>query len=464
VVDTVLLNYFEIQYWRPLLAVSGALAFTVPANSPPIQVGGFPGSNPLLLDVTDPLKPAFITPSIGADSGGTFHLLFKDASPSPKAYVTFTPDLVQSPSSLETWQPGVLKNTSNAADYLLITPRSFLQAAQPLCDLRKSQGLRVKAVAVEDIFNEFGNGFPVPDALKAFLGYASQNWIKPAPTFVLLLGDATYDYRNWMGTGKLNQVPVHLSITADLGLTPDDNWYVALDGIDEIPSMKLGRLPSATATQAAQVVQKLLHYEGATSAVPAAALLVADNNDFTFQVECDTLAGLLPSNVAPQKIYLSQYTNFTQCKLDIVTAINRGVVLTTYDGHGDVSHWAGEQVFSNSDVPLLTNASQLTCMLILNCENAWFAKPNEYCLAESLVGAPGGGAIAAFGSSGLGYGSEHDLLAAQFFPLFFAGSNATIGTICTQAKVAAYKQGASADLLRTFTLIGDPATRLKLPK
>jgi len=464
-VDTVLLNYFEIQCWRPLLAVGGQLAFTIPANNPlPVQVGGFLNSDVLLLDVTNPLNPTLITPSIGNDNGGTFHILFQDPSSTARTYLAFRPDLIQAPSSMETWQPGVLKNISNAADYILITPRVFLQAAQPLCDLRKSQGLRVKAVAVEDIYNEFGYGFPIPDSIQTFLAFASQNWVKPAPTYVLLLGDATYDYRNWKGTGKLSQVPCHLSITAQLGLTPDDNWYVALDRVDEIPSMRIGRLPSANPNQVAQMVQKILQYEGASNAVPSTALLVADNNDSTFQVECDYLAGLLPSSVNAQKIYLSQYTNFTQCTLDIVSAINLGMVLTTYNGHGDITDWAGEQVFNASYIPLLNNANNLTSMLMLNCMNAFFAMAGEYCLAEAVVQAQGKGAIAAFGSSGLGYEWENDLLGEQFFSLFFAGNNATIGDVCTQAKVAAYKEGASADLLRTFTLIGDPATRVKLPK
>jgi Peptidase family C25 len=464
-VDTVLLNFFEIQYWRPLQALGGQLTFSIPANNPsPIQTGGFLGSAIYLLDVTDPLNAAFITPSTGEDVVGTFHILFQDPSSNTKTYLAITPDQLQTPTSMETWQPGLLENADNGADYILITPRAFLQAVQPLCDLRKSQGLRAKPVAVEDIYNEFGHGFPTPDSIKAFLSYASQNWVKPAPTYVLLLGDATYDYRNWQGLGKQSQVPCHLSLTALIGLTPDDNWYVALDGVDEIPSMQIGRIPSANPAQASLIVQKILQYEGATNAVPSTALFVADNNDATFQAACDSFAAQLPSKVAAQKIYLSQYTNFTQCTLDIVTAINAGAVLTTYNGHGDVADWAGEQVFNASYIPLLDNASQPTCMLILNCENAWFAMPGEYCLAESVVQAQDRGAIAVFGCSGLGYEWEHDLLGTQFMSLFFAGGNARIGDICTQAKVNAYKEGATADLLRTFTLIGDPATHIKLPK
>ena len=463
-VDSVLLNYFEIQSWRPLQATGGRLTFTVPGNSPAIQVAGFPGSDTLLLDVTDPMHAAFVTPSTGADGSGTFHVLFQDASTTARTYLACSPSLVQAPSSLETWQPGLLKHAANAADYILITPRAFLQAVQPLCDLRKSQGLRVKAVAVEDIYNEFGYGFPVPDAIKSFLGYASLNWSKPAPTYVLFLGDATYDFRNWRGSGKVSQVPCHFSSTSLLGLTPDDNWYVALNGNNEIPSMQLGRLPSASADQAALLVQKILQYEGATTAVPSTALLVADNNVATFQADCDTLAGLLPSRFTPQKIYLSQYTNFTQCTLDIVSAINNGAVLTTYNGHGDVLDWAGEQVFKPGTITQLNNGNQLTCMLMLNCENAFFALPTGYGLAEAVVGAQGRGAIAAFGSTGINYEWENSLVGMQFFNLFFAGNNLTIGAVCSQAKVGAYQQGASVDLLRTFTLIGDPATRIRLPK
>ncbi len=43
-------------------------------------------------------------------------------------------------------------------DYLLIGPQAFLEAAEPLLELRRSQGLQSMAVAMEEVYSEFGFG------------------------------------------------------------------------------------------------------------------------------------------------------------------------------------------------------------------------------------------------------------------------------------------------------------------
>ena len=72
-----------------------------------------------------------------------------------------------------------------------------------------------------------------------------------------------------------------------------------------------------------------------------------------------------------------------------------------------------------------------------------------------------GRGIAALAESGLGYLPDQALVASHFYPLLFSGT-LTLGQVCTQAKIRAYGDGASAEVLETFTLIGDPAMRLKL--
>jgi hypothetical protein len=96
---------------------------------------------------------------------------------------------------------GNLSGTSNGADYILITHRDLGWdgggSAQPwLTNLkahRESQGLRVKVVDVEDIYDEFSYGITSPQGIKDFLSYTYQNWTSPAPQYVLLVGDSAYD-------------------------------------------------------------------------------------------------------------------------------------------------------------------------------------------------------------------------------------------------------------------------------
>ena len=43
---------------------------------------------------------------------------------------------------------------------------------------RESQGLRVKVVDVADIYDEFSYGLVTPAALRDFLAYAYDNWMR----------------------------------------------------------------------------------------------------------------------------------------------------------------------------------------------------------------------------------------------------------------------------------------------
>ena len=86
-----------------------------------------------------------------------------------------------------------LRDTANQADYLIVAPRAFLAAADPLLERRRSQGLHARAVAFEEIASVFGAGEPSAEAIRAFLSFAFHSWARPSPRYVLLLGDASYD-------------------------------------------------------------------------------------------------------------------------------------------------------------------------------------------------------------------------------------------------------------------------------
>src|SRR5262249_42797954 len=97
--------------------------------------------------------------------------------------------------------PGDLRRAQQRADYLVVGPREFLPAAAPLLDLRTSQGLVAKAVAIEDVYEQFGYGEASPEALKSFLVYAYQRWQRASPRYVLLLRAAPCDPKDYLPKG-----------------------------------------------------------------------------------------------------------------------------------------------------------------------------------------------------------------------------------------------------------------------
>jgi hypothetical protein len=461
--DMVYLNWIEVNYQRRFEAAANTLTFAVSGNGrTQVAIGSLSQPGVLIYDISDPSQVNILTGFQVAPGANGYQATFEDNLSGTKTYCAITPDLAGKPSALALWHPSNLKSTSQGADYILITPRDFLPSVKSLCSFRKSQGLRVSAVAVEDIYNEFSYGLFDPQAIKDFLNYAYRNWNAPAPTYVFLVGDANTDYRDYLGSGKKNQVPVHLTYTSGLGLTPDDNWYVAFGNDGLLPQMFIGRVPGANARAAKATLDKILTYEKASGYHFTNALFAADNGDPTFEQTSEALIGDLSSDYGALRIYLSAYSDISAATRDLINDINAGVLLTTYVGHGDVTDWTGDGLFDPSNLSALNNRKKLTFVMTLDCLNGYFSQPFMYSLGEEFVIASNKGAIASFVPSGLGYTWEHAILGSNIFNAIFQEHQAVLGAITTQSKINAYTQGTTPDLVKTFTLIGDPATRLKL--
>ena len=230
--DVIYLNWFEISYTRLLKAVDNNLAFSVTGTGRlRFTIGDLTESGCERIRHHHSLKGGHLLRLQGVKKKGTkYQATVETDVTKEKTLLAAAESAVLSPSSLEVWTSSNLKSKTNGADYILISAGKFLSSFAPLTKYRKARGLRVKAVAVEDIYNEFNYGLTDPQAIKDFLSFAYANWKRPAPVYVLLAGDATYDYRDYFGTGKVSVVPVHLGWTSAVGITPDDNWYVAVDG------------------------------------------------------------------------------------------------------------------------------------------------------------------------------------------------------------------------------------------
>jgi hypothetical protein len=474
VVDSFLFNWFEIDYWDQYVAENNVLFFNGVGASPvDFSVMGFTQNDINVFDISDPLNPARIINHRVDPVGTSTTVSFQDNFQGQRNYVALTSSQFDTPSNLFQDNPSTLKDLQNGADYIIIAHESFLNSVNPLADHRRSRGLRVVTVDVMDIYDEFGFGMENPQAIKDFIKFAFENWQRPAPMYVLLVGDATLDYKDNLKRGFKNLVPSHLVETAFIQ-TSSDNWFVSVSGDDSIPDLFIGRISVKTPGQADAVVNKILAYE---KALPTGWVnrvqFVADNPDAggDFEAASEDLIQLLPGNISPLRVYQTQVGSGAQTA--IRNNINNGVLVTNYTGHGSVSLWA--HMFSSSAVSSLSNAGKPTFVVTLNCLNGFFNDPYEggvdplgnahgIPLAEAFVNAPNKGAIAAWSPTGLGFTFEHDLMAQELFDAIFNQGNHILGSVTTQAKVSAYsKFGISVDNLETFVLFGDPAGNLSAP-
>ena len=469
VVDVIYLDWIEVDYWRTFEAVKDSLVLNLEDLSQEIQVAVTKLSQPniVIYDITNPFDVAEVVNFAVEGEKRDYQATFETPAASEKTYYVSTTKQIKSPPSITPWKPANLNGPKNGADYILITDKDFLEAVQPLAELRRRQGLRVKVVSVQDIYNEFNDGLFKPAAIKEFLQYAYHNWSRPAPTYVFLVGDANLNYKK--KTKKGNRVPAHLSASYE-GLTPDDNWYVSVDGDDILPDMYIGRIPGNTQETVAQLIDKIIRFEESTVENPRKVLLIADSNS-DFEDLNESIFDYLPAGFNADKIYLRSYLanvdkdgrdeKIAQASQDISASFNNGVMLSNYIGHGVMDRWSqAKGLFKPEDVQNLSNEERLAFALMLTCINGYFVDSSKYSFAEEFLLARGG-AIGAFAPSNVSYAWEDMILANEIFSLIFEQGNRVLGAITTQAKIAAYEQGVSQNALQMFTLFGDPAVSLK---
>jgi hypothetical protein len=93
----------------------------------------------------------------------------------------------------------------------------------------------------------------------------------------------------------------------------------------------------------------------------------------------------------------------------------------------------------------------------MTCLNGFFQAPYADTLAEALLKAKGGGAVAVWASSGLTEPDKQAVMNKELIKLLFGREPLTLGEATARAKASVSDQ----DIRKTWILFGDPTTRLK---
>ncbi len=450
------IDRFDTAYPRSFTAVGDALTFHGDGRGP-VTVSGFSGPQVRVLDVTTPRRPKLVTGlRIDAAPGDARVTLLPSAAATP--YAAVGPAAVRAPLWIRRAGTAGLRSPANGADYLVVTTADLKAAAEELAALRAAEGLSTAVVDVADVMDEFGDGVPSPHALHDFLTYVHTSW-SPAPRYVVLAGGGSFDYRNLLGLGG-NLVPP-LMVATPWGLFASDNRLADADG-DGLPDVAIGRLPVVSAAELRGVVQKLAAYEAAAGTGWAGHLLsLADGADgaVDFAADSAALAQQLPPAWSTQRIDLGA-SGLDAARRDLFAALGAGVDVVTYLGHGGLDRLAAPGLLVTGDVSGLANAPRLPVLAALTCSVNRFEVPGFSSLGEELVRQPAGGGVAAWSASGLSYHVEGRSLGAWFLRELAKPTNPRLG----DAVLAALRDEASSGVAATldlYTLLGDPATRVK---
>ncbi|KPK40696.1 MAG: hypothetical protein AMJ78_06915, partial [Omnitrophica WOR_2 bacterium SM23_29] len=467
--EEILVNWVEVSYLRNFTAKENALTFgNYTGGAYKYQISGFTNQDVEIYDITDPKGVQRITQFTVLPEGAAFAASFKDIG--SKEYVVLTQDKAKLPSGLLRDEPSNLADKENKADYIIITHPDFYDTVLPFAEYRSANGLKVKVVKLDDIYDEFNYGIADVSALKDFLKYAYNNWTEPKPTYVLLVGDATYDYRDYSGYGFTNYVPTYLVQSLNFGETGSDNWFVCFDGdSDVIADMLIGRFPVKTTDELKSMIDKIIAYEAIRpdEAWTEKVLLVADNDEKIFTDTSEKLASYLTESYTADKQYLGTTTNNPAAlKQNIINSINEGRLFVNYAGHGGIGLWANERLFTWDDINSLYNQHTLPIFITLTCADGYFVYPRYIeSLGERLINYANGGAIATFVPSGISYPTTHAYLAQGFYGAYFKDNDAILGSMVARGKLSVYENESDVDavnVIQTFNLFGDPALRVRM--
>ncbi|WP_461138398.1 type IX secretion system sortase PorU [Spirosoma pomorum] len=436
-------------------------------------------------DVTNPLVPSVQNYSLTAGKANWVAGRSGD-------YFLFTDAQVQIPASARTIATQNIHGQS-IPNLLIITSAVWQAQAERLAAYRREHDkLSVLVVTTQQIYNEFGSGQADPTAIRDAARYF-YNQSPEQLRYLLLFGDATYDYRNIAGmntaTELANMVPVYESresLHPVLSYSSDDYFgfmnasqgeWLEDNANDHLIDVGVGRLPVKSVDEAKIVVDKLIRY-GSDQTLrgdwQTKVMLVADDGDYNLhQQDANQLATLIETAdpaYRPERIFLDNYVQETTSIGQRIPAVNQlisqsmvdGRLVINYSGHGGVSTLADEQVVTLQDILNWKN-KRLPLLVTATCQFGRYDDPGANSGAELALLSRLGGAVALLSTTRPVYANSNLLLNKAFYNAVFTPINGTMPRLGDVMRITK-NTSLSGPLNRNFTLLGDPSMRLAYPE
>lgn len=385
------------------------------------------------------------------------------------------------------------------ADYIIVTAPQFEAAANSLADFhRQNSKLKVLVTTPQKIYNEFSSGGQDVSAIRDFVKMLYDKVgtdVNLLPKYLLLLGDASYDYRNRI-SGNTNFVPTFESEQSfdRIASYSGDDFFGFLDDNEHIENMNIantldigmGRFPVKTLDEAMAMVNKIRAYKSTASLGPwrISTTLVTDNEDDAGpHMEdgeiMDTTIAYRSQLYNSSKIYLDATPFLStpggarapQANKSINDQIFKGTLLLNYNGHGNIDVLAHERIITQDDYSKWDNLYKLPFMITATCDFGQFDQPQFVSAGEQIVLKKDGGAIASLTTTQLVYQDPNRMINKDFLDAQFDRENGkwhTFGDALRIGKNKTYSvSGTSSSYIvnfRKFALLGDPALTPNFPE
>ena len=387
-------------------------------------------------------------------------------------------------------------HADEAVDMVIIIPTNqqvVSEAERIKAWHEEHDGLRVRIVPADELYNEFSSGTPDATAYRRYMKmlYDRADTDQDQPRYLLLFGDGAWDNRmlcaDWddydpddfllcfESENSFSHVSCYVS----------DDFFCLLDDEEVIqegssykgkPDVAVGRYPARTLDQAKVLVDKTLSYaanEFAGSWQNVICMMGDDGNSNSHMITADRVATLIEQNYPGyqvKKIYWDAFQrvssatgySYPEATRQIKQQMTDGALFMNYNGHGAPYAFSHELVMKLADFEASTT-NRLPLWLTASCDIMPF-DGQEDNIGETVMLSQKGGGVAFFGTTRTVYANYNEAMNLAFTG-YVLTPGYTIGEAARQAKCDLVSTGrdTSPNKLQ-YTLLGDPALPLACPK
>ncbi len=493
-------DYAEVQY-RQELKFNGSQMnfrdFSIASGSGTTYGFSVSSTNNLeqIWDVTDITNASR---KVNKANGNIFNFGYIASDPNfNNEFVAFRADAAFTPAFVERVANQDLSSLRNV-DYLIITVPEMIAQAQRLANHHRStNNFNVEIVDVIKIYNEFGSGSKDLTAIRDFV--SRLNSPAGALKYVLIVGDASYDYKNRIANNSniVSSYESEESSNFEISYVTDDyivmtapqtNFSGSIDNL--LPNVPIGRLPAANVAEAKLLVDKTLAYY---NKLPSQAspfgewrmkldFVVDDDNENGgpfHDLMNEALVPIFETNTNKlkeynvRKLYTDAFVAQSTAGGRRYPQVNQAIsndfgnsLYMFYFGHGGINGWAQERIFTSVETQALHNYSDLFVRLpfvsTITCEFTLWDEPNTFSVGEQVIKSSKGGAATMITSSRaiqVIYGRE---FTGIFTNSIFTMQNDDFNTLGNAHLNAKRIKGPSSEHLKV-NFLGDPAMKLSRP-
>ncbi len=442
-----------------------------------------------------------ISPQIMANNLSSTTMTFVASADSLRSFIAHNGGYL-SPIKVGNLNNQNLHSLSNI-DYIILYDKKFESQAEKLANYhRTNSNLTVYKSVLSPVYNEFGSGAKDNAAIRDFIKMLYDKAggdVAKMPKYLLLFGDASYDYKNRI-PNNTNLIPTYESRNSLLptgsfctddffGLLDDGEGAYANGDLD----IGIGRFPVSTVAMANDVINKILSYHstGVTGNGTSCSngfnspknmadwrnkvCFIGDDEDLgVHTAQADYLANYTITNYPVynvDKIFFDAYTQvitpggqrYPDVKRAINQAVEKGNLVLNYTGHGGEEGWSHESVLEVNDIQSWSNLANLPLFITATCEFSRYDDPERISAGEYVLLNPEGGGIGLLTTSRVSWSSSNFSLNKVIIRELFKKENGKyprLGDIVRKSKVGS----GSIYQNKNFVLLGDPAMNLTYPK